>query len=329
MSTYQTEPTASGGGCAASCNNHFGEDLTATTSWQSVTIFFQYMTQQSGWGTTATLDMTKVFGMQWQINDATGASLGLQLDNVQMVMDTPIAPVCPSLIDNMEDHNNMIDPGNVSCVRGGAWYCFGDSMFSSTATPNTWGTSTAFIFNGTVQWTTPSDSMKFQMSSPGAAGSNYCARITGLVGASCGAPYNTCPFVGMGFDFRDSGTSSTKVGFEYDISAFTGIKYDVKYVDAGGGDTTNFRLKFPSYNTTYNCTACSNDFGRDITTNTYTQNGVWQNVSYAFSSFTQQSGWGTQFGSFSAEETTVYSCQWQFTAGSYPYDLSIDNVTFY
>jgi hypothetical protein len=326
MSTYQTEPSASGGGCAVSCNNHFGEDLTATTSWQSVTIFFQYMTQQSGWGTPATLDLTKVFGMQWQINNATGANLGLQLDNVQFVLDTPVAPPCPLLIDNMEDNNNMIDPGSASCVRGGAWYCFGDSMFSSTDTPNTWGTSTAFIFNGTLQWTTPSDSMTFKMSSPGATGSNYCARITGLVGASCGSPYNTCPFVGMGFDFRDSGTGPK---LPYDVSAFTGMQYDVKYVDAGDGDTTGFRVKFPTYNTTvgYGCsTACSNDFGRDITTNTYTENGVWQTTQVAFSSLTQQSGWGT---TTTWDPTKVYSCQWQYTAGSYHYDLSIDNVTFY
>jgi hypothetical protein len=328
LPSYGTEPSTAGGGCVAgagvTCEDHFGADLIATGTWQAVTLFFATNLTQSGYGTPASLDLTQVYGMQWQIMDATGANIGIQVDNVMFVSDVPPPTATPNCypIDNMEDNNNMI---NKVCTRGGAWYVFGDSMFTSGGPTNTWGTSTAYFYNGTLQWTTPSEAMTYKMSSPGAAGSNYCAQITGLVGASCGPPlYNTCPFVGMGFDMRDAGTGPK---LPYDISSFTGIQYDVRFIDAGDGDTSGFRMKFPNHDTTYNCTACSNDFGRDIITNTYTQNAVWQTVQYPISSFTQQAGWGDQFATF--DKTTVYSCQWQYTGGGYHYNVSVDNVMFY
>jgi hypothetical protein len=126
----------------------------------------------------------------------------------------------------------------------------------------------------------------------------------------------------MGFDFRNGGTGPK---LPYDVSAFTGIQFDIKINDAGSGQA-NVRIKFPTYLTTPTsgsggCASnCSDDFG-----NTFLPPLAWGNKSVVFASLTQE-GWGTVAA---WDPTKVFSCQWQFSAGGYPYDLSIDNVTFY
>ncbi|HEY8946248.1 MAG TPA: hypothetical protein VIM73_18485, partial [Polyangiaceae bacterium] len=53
------------------CFNDFGMDLQLTDDWQQYTIPYIAMTQQKGWGSphTAGVDTSKVYGIQWQVND--------------------------------------------------------------------------------------------------------------------------------------------------------------------------------------------------------------------------------------------------------------------
>ncbi|GEM_PF-1751507 len=322
LSCYGTEPSVSGGGCAVSCSNHFGEDLTVTSAWQSVTIFFTYMSQASGWGTPATLDLTQVYGMQWQVNDATGAAIGIQLDNVSFVTDTPVAPPCPSLIDTMEDGDNLTNPGNVSCVRGGAWYCYADSVGSSTAPAPAWGTSNIFTGDGAHQWVTPSDGMTFIMSSLTSYEGNYSASVTGQVGYANGTTFVSggvtlvaqYPYVGFGFDFVQS--TGSKVA--YDVSAFTGIQFYERMVDQGDGQA-NVRIKFSNAATA----ADSDDYGLQYLPPAPAIG--WRQKQVPWASLAQE-GWGTPGGGF---DMKPYSVQWQFNSPQYRFNYSVDNVEFY
>jgi len=68
------------------CFNDFGADLTLTTSWQTYTIMFSSMRQQSGWGSPhpASIDAAHLYGMQWQAN-TPGAKFDVWVDDVELV----------------------------------------------------------------------------------------------------------------------------------------------------------------------------------------------------------------------------------------------------
>jgi len=323
-----TEGSGTGGTCSATdkCSDHFGQDLTVTSSWQTITCYFANLTQ-AGWGTasaSATIDPTQIFGAQWQANNTTGAAIGLQVDNVRFVSNVAPTPTATAVsdcysVDTMEDNDNQV---NTICGRTGYWYCFSDSVGSSTSAAPSWGQSTVFDYNGNQQWLTPSDGMTFKMSSPGYASSNYCARITGVVGA----PYAVTggyPYVGFGFDF----VKSTGAKLTYDLSAFSGIHFEMTTNTSltegtGLNGATFVRLKFPTPKTA----ADSDDYGVDILTPS-----TWTSYQVALATsgtgyYLSQYSWGAQVA---WDPTKVYSCQWQYTSGSYPYDLSIDDVTFY
>ncbi len=171
------------------------------------------------------------------------------------------------------------------------------------------------------------------MSSPGNAGSNYCADITGKVGPICGNPYNTCPFVGMGFDFISAG-SGPKVNYDIQTPGFIGCKFYIK----AASTATGCRFKLPTYETSPtsvggSCTGasgqCSDDWGINFTglTPAWTQKTVALDQVVNGGDLSQE-GWGmaTPF-----DRTKVYSAQWQFN-NSQPgqnYDLAIDDMVFY
>jgi endoglucanase len=68
------------------CFNDFGTELTLTTSWQPYTVTFDSMRQQAGWGSPrpASIDASRVYGMQWQAS-TPGAKFDVWVDDVELV----------------------------------------------------------------------------------------------------------------------------------------------------------------------------------------------------------------------------------------------------
>jgi endoglucanase len=66
------------------CFNDFGADLTLTEQWKKYTIPFAAMKQMDGWGdpNPPTIDKSKLFGVQWQVNDR-GATYDVWIDDVR------------------------------------------------------------------------------------------------------------------------------------------------------------------------------------------------------------------------------------------------------
>jgi endoglucanase len=65
------------------CFNDFGTDLSLTENWQQYTVPFAQMGQMDGWGspTKPAIDKSKLYGMQFQVNQA-GSSFDIWVDDV-------------------------------------------------------------------------------------------------------------------------------------------------------------------------------------------------------------------------------------------------------
>ncbi len=65
------------------CFNDFGADLVLTEEWQQFTIPFEAMKQMKGWGSPhpAGIDPSKVYGMQWQVNEK-GSKFDIWVDEI-------------------------------------------------------------------------------------------------------------------------------------------------------------------------------------------------------------------------------------------------------
>ncbi|MCB9588982.1 MAG: hypothetical protein H6718_26455 [Polyangiaceae bacterium] len=64
--TSATTSTAEGGTCATSCDDHFAETVTVSSSWTKVDIAFASLAQ-GGWGTPATFDAHAVSGVGFAV----------------------------------------------------------------------------------------------------------------------------------------------------------------------------------------------------------------------------------------------------------------------
>jgi endoglucanase len=65
------------------CFNDFGTDIELTTEWTKYTVPFASMAQMTGWGSPrpAALELTKVYGLQWQVS-TPGESYEIWVDDV-------------------------------------------------------------------------------------------------------------------------------------------------------------------------------------------------------------------------------------------------------
>lgn len=71
-----------GGMCGADCYNHFGFDITLTTSWQLFTMPFSSMSQQTGWGVTySAIDLTKVYNFETRFT--TNVTYSVWMDDIE------------------------------------------------------------------------------------------------------------------------------------------------------------------------------------------------------------------------------------------------------
>ena len=76
-----TEPD---GKICSDCYNDFGADLTLSEEWQQFTIPFSAMKQMKGWGSPhpAAIDATKLYGMQFQVNEK-GGKFDIWVDEIE------------------------------------------------------------------------------------------------------------------------------------------------------------------------------------------------------------------------------------------------------
>jgi hypothetical protein len=144
--------------------------------------------------------------------------------------------------------------------------------------------------------------------------------MTGVVGPDCFPTYQTCPFVAMGFRFREPQEV-------YDASGYTGITFWAKNTSA-----VTVYVLFPTYETlplsegggsTLTCGPwlhCGNHFMKMLSFDS-----TWRQYTVDFSSLSQEAGWGEMVTFNPAHLFGVY---WRITNGGYDFDLSVDDIQF-
>jgi len=191
-----------------------------------------------------------------------------------------------ALIDNFDDGNNLV---SVLEGRSGGLYTYVDTT-GSTISP---ATGTAFV-----------------PALGGNAGSARAAHFTGhLSGAST-------VWAGFGADFLTPKAL-------YNASKYKSITFWAKK----GVSTalSNVRVKVPDRNTDSVggiCTACSNDFGTDVTLAT-----AWTKYTLPFSAMTQLAGWGAPRPQH-LDPTGIVAVQFQVTSANANYDIWVDDLSF-
>jgi hypothetical protein len=309
-----------GNSCGTACGPGYGQDLTISTTWTPVTIFWDTCSLPTWYLTTTPAghprDPWNMYGMHWIVN-ANGNNFGVEIDDVQFIHNVPPPTPTPdcSKIDDMEDNDNrgiIYSAGNCGSngttgLHTGYWYTYQDSL-------------------GGVMW--PAANAVFAMSSPGAYGtSNYAARITGICSSS-GSVY-----AGVGLNMVDP-----KNFWDMTVSGrYSGIKFDAM---VGSSSPTTVRFKIPdidtdpdgaicpNYSTCSSANAssangcCYDDYGMDMV---YTTS--WTNYQLNFTALTQVGFGYTPPAGFNPK--SVSAIQWQFGETSSNFDLWIDNITLY
>jgi hypothetical protein len=257
------------------------------------------------------------------------------VDDIQFVgTAAPAAPGPPStdLLTDFQDGGNHVAFYNTSPFyagapsgRSGYWYVFADNF----------SVGTSECPNGTVNGTA------FFPDSPGYGGTqDFAAHITGTVGASCGPPYDTCPFAGLGFNFL-------KPEGPYDASTWAttdfahGIQFYAKWGPASSAG--GVWLKFPEMATSTaaeggNCVGggvngmgqtikCDDHYCYELTAQLSTS---WQLVQIPMTTpILALQGWGNITPTW--DPTQLIGIQWELDNGmaGASYDLWVDDVSFY
>jgi endoglucanase len=198
---------------------------------------------------------------------------------------------CPASVGIISDGESNSNQVNTIKGRGGYWYTFVDDK-GSTITP------TAGSQGGT-----------FTMAPGGANGSKYAAHMTGQIGGA------DIVYAGMALNFVDpKGT--------YDATAYKGISFWAK---KGPGSTGNVRLKVPDSNTDPDgkvCTACFNDFGKDLQLTE-----AWTQYVIPYVAMSQIKGWGAPHTA-GIDSSQVYGIQFQVNEKGAPFDIWVDDIQF-
>jgi len=184
------------------------------------------------------------------------------------------------------------EDGNNQNLLGGYWYNYADSLS---------------VIN-------PPKGSAFTMASGGAQTPLYSARIYGNIAAQPSP--DVFPSAGLGVNlYADSGSP---VYHEEDVNGFTGLRFYVK------GDGTQYTLRLPYINVTDGSTLTGYNDYKYI----FTAPAAWTLMEIPFSSFTQESGWGTQYP-LSTVLAHVKAVQWQVLEYGRAFDLYVDDAGFY
>ena len=170
-----------------------------------------------------------------------------------------------SVKNNVPGGNTILSDCNEPTVlTGGAWYTFNDKD------------------NGGKSTVTPTVGSDFTMTSGGANGTSYAAKMTGTL--KTGYQY---PFVGMGFNLTENEDP-------YDLSGSTGISFYHK------GDAVNLSVKISSVED-----YCYHSYPVGSHTNWTLVTVKWDDL--------KQEDWGAYVN---FDESEIFGVQWQFQGSS-------------
>ena len=150
----------------------------------------------------------------------------------------------------------------------------------------------------------------FSQAVGGANGSMYAARFTGETAGG------SIVFAGYGLNFVDPKAP-------YDASRYEGISFFARRAPESGA---SIRVKVPDTATDQDggqCTECFNDFGK-----TLELSETWQQYVIPFNAMKQLPGWGSPRPG-GVDTSSVYGVQFQFNSPGTPFDIWIDDVSFY
>ena len=190
------------------------------------------------------------------------------------------------LIDDGEDGNNQVA---VVGGRAGYWYSFLDNEGS------------------TIE---PAAGSTFAMTSGGANGSGYAARVSGSIPENAAKPY-----AGVGLNFVDPKDA-------YDASKYGGIAFFAKKAPDTWG---KIRIKLPDVNTDPQggvCKECFNDFSLDIELT-----DSWVEYAVTWDSAQQMPHWGNPRPP-KIDASKLYGFQVQVNRRGEEFDIWVDDVSF-
>ena len=286
--------------------------FTPPTTWTHYLLAFATDFTQPSWSTHIVPQATVVYGLQklqWQNGDNTKITFNLGLDNVgfypYLWTPTPLpsptltatytrtavptnTPVIATsqLLDDCED-------GNGTNNWGGPWYTYNDASNAGTSyiVPIPGG---SFIMNGP---------------GAGAAGTQYDAKVTGVVTTAYASGY-----IGVG-----TGTSSLMASDGIvNCSGFQGARFYIKVSPVAM--PISFKLMGKSTINT-----AGNDWKYTFNApTTWTQLALW------YTDFTQESGWGNTLVARATILQNLKSIAWQTVGQPWAYvDIQVDQVEMF
>lgn len=313
LADVNTDPN--GGVCTTNCSDYHGANVCLSTSWQSVTVFFNQMTQQGYGVPQGALDLTQAYGLYFQFTAGVGG--GIWVDNIKFTTAAPPAPLSSAYISDFDFNSGgtNINPGLTNFLAGGqGWTSF-------VASPVT----QLLPFVGCYGYASP-------------FGARLMATFTEPGGVYNSASLSANLYTGTNTNVFPVPSTATY----YDMTPFTGVDFWFR-VDVM---TASLALFVPTSNTTPAGVNLNGDgscggtcWDHFVNYMTPYSNGVWTHKTIPFSAFTR-GGWGP--ASLAPCSSTVFDAcnkakvmqlQWAAgsggVAGTYNVDFTVDNVMFY
>lgn len=309
-----------------------------TTTWKQFTVYYN----QAGWdlaedGSSTAVNPVSLYAVKFgpQNLGTNNFNIDFLIDDVQMITTAaPPAPTAPgsTLLSDFKDGGNHVVFNNTAPFyagatsgRSGYWYVFADNF----------AVGTSECPNGSVSGT------GFFPDAPGYDGTqDFAAHIFGMVGAACGAPYTTCPFAGVGFNFlKPAGPYNASAWATTDFSH--GLQFYAKW-----GPTSNAAGVFVKFvevetgtpaeggscvgggvNAMGQTLQCDDHYCYELTSQITTSWSL-QQIPMTPPILAPQ-GWGNMSPPW--DPVSLIGVQWEFdnTFPSANYDLWIDDVSFY
>jgi hypothetical protein len=310
VSVSDVDTDAAGGVCS-SCSDYHSGNVCMSTSWQSVTIFWNQLAQ-AGWGNPqAAFKPAQIYGVFFQFPQ--NKAMGVWVDNIRLT-----SAAAPPALTNKNVSDFDFNTGGTNLNSNLAGLLAGNLGW------------TTYVFDNSIQL----PFVQCGGNSPNLSGNTtaFAAHVAGTMASDGG--YRSA---NISANFYNGAGPYTY----YDISSYgwTGIKFDINVVTMTS--PLSFSFFVPLSTTTQGapgtCAAsCWDHFGYSALP---AAGSGWHTVTIPFTSLAR-GGWG---GALTPCSNTVFNdgCnnknvlqfQWAAAAGtnvgSYAYDWWVDNVTFY
>ncbi len=286
--------------------NDYKFSFIPPATWTQIAIPFTDLTQESGWGTpvSKTVVLQNLSKINWQTK-GYDHNVDFWIDEIEFYPNLGWTPT-PTKTNTPTNTYTYTSSPTITPT-------FGCSEKLDTCEDgdgvNNWG-GMWFTYddsgNSGTSYVVPEPGTTFIMVPGGATTTAYAARITGYVTTDY-----VYGFIGMGTGTNPN--SGSDIGF--DCSAFSGIRFWAK------GTATSFDIKLVAIS---GIKTGGNDYKF-----TFNVESTWQQYQLFFSSFTQESGWGT-----TVDLTTVLqnlkNIQWQTRGQPWSYiELWIDEIEMF